>query len=93
MRACVHCQKLLLFLPLHLALLPHLVGSRGSPCKEPEVLGCLPQIPCSIQRDVSMRGRDVSGVIEQYTKSVKPAFDQYVAPSRKFADVIIPWAR
>lgn len=46
-----------------------------------------------IQRDVSNRGRDVGGVIEQYTKFVKPAFDQYVAPSRKFADVIIPWAR
>eukprot|EP00887_Chlorella_sp_A99_P005349 scaffold1.g5349.t1 len=46
-----------------------------------------------ITRDVSMRGRDVEGVIEQYTKSVKPAFDQYVAPSRKYADVIIPWAR
>ena len=49
--------------------------------------------PCSIQRDVAVRGRDVGGVIEQYTKFVKPAFDQYVAPSRKFADVIIPWAR
>ena len=39
------------------------------------------------------RGRDVGGVIEQYTKFVKPAFDQFVAPSRKHADVIIPWAR
>ncbi len=48
---------------------------------------------CRIQRDVAVRGRDVAGVIEQYTKFVKPAFDQYVAPSRKFADVIIPWAR
>ncbi|PSC68860.1 uridine kinase chloroplastic [Micractinium conductrix] len=46
-----------------------------------------------IQRDVTVRGRDVGGVIEQYTKFVKPAFDQYVAPSRKFADVVIPWAR
>ena len=49
--------------------------------------------PCSIQRDVAVRGRDVGGVIEQYTKFVKPAFDQYVAPSRKFADIIIPWHR
>ena len=46
-----------------------------------------------IQRDVAVRGRDVAGVIEQYTKFVKPAFDQYVAPSRKFADIIIPWHR
>ena len=35
----------------------------------------------------------MTGVIEQYTKTVKPAFDQFVAPSRKYADVIIPWAR
>ena len=42
---------------------------------------------------MAVRGRDVGGVIEQYTKFVKPAFDQFVAPSRKFADVIIPWAR
>ncbi|KAL3148876.1 hypothetical protein ABBQ32_001746 [Trebouxia sp. C0010 RCD-2024] len=46
-----------------------------------------------IQRDVADRGRDVAGVIEQYTQFVKPMFDQYVAPSRKHADVIIPWAR
>lgn len=44
-----------------------------------------------IQRDVADRGRDVAGVITQYTKFVKPAFDQFIAPSRKFADVIIPW--
>ena len=49
--------------------------------------------PRSIQRDVAVRGRDVGGVIEQYTRFVKPAFDQYVAPSRKHADVIIPWQR
>ncbi len=48
---------------------------------------------CRIQRDVAVRGRDVAGVIEQYTQFVKPMFDQYVAPSRKHADVIIPWAR
>ena len=48
---------------------------------------------CSIQRDVAVRGRDVASVIDQYTQQVKPAFDQYVAPSRKHADVIIPWAR
>ena len=46
-----------------------------------------------IQRDVAERGRDVAGVIEQYTRFVKPAFDSYVAPSRRHADVIIPWQR
>ncbi len=46
-----------------------------------------------IQRDVAARGRDVAGVIGQYTRFVKPAFDQFVAPSRRHADVIIPWQR
>nr|QKY14881.1 uridine kinase (UK) [Polytomella parva] len=46
-----------------------------------------------IQRDVAHRGRDVEGVISQYTKFVKPSFDQFIAPSRRHADVIIPWAK
>ncbi len=45
-----------------------------------------------IKRDTCDRGRDVHGVIEQYTKFVKPMFDAYVYPSKKYADVIIPWA-
>lgn len=46
-----------------------------------------------IQRDVAERGRDVAGVIEQYTRFVKPSFDSFVAPSRRHADIIIPWQR
>lgn len=40
-----------------------------------------------------MRGRVVTDVIKQYTTTVKPAFDAYVAPSRKFADIIMPFGR
>lgn len=50
-------------------------------------------LTCRIQRDVACRGRDIQGVIQQYTVFVKPAFDTFVAPSRKHADVIIPWVR
>ncbi|GLI62046.1 hypothetical protein VaNZ11_004472 [Volvox africanus] len=46
-----------------------------------------------IQRDVASRGRDVAGVLKQYTEFVKPMFDQFVAPSRRHADVIIPWGK
>lgn len=46
-----------------------------------------------IQRDVQERGRDVTGVLEQYQRFVKPAFDNFVAPSRRYADIIIPWQR
>ncbi|PNW72116.1 hypothetical protein CHLRE_16g681850v5 [Chlamydomonas reinhardtii] len=44
-----------------------------------------------IQRDVASRGRDVASVIEQYTKFVKPAFDTFIGPSRRHADIIVPW--
>jgi len=44
-----------------------------------------------ITRDTVERGRDVEGVLAQYTRFVKPAFDKYVLPSKQSADVIIPW--
>lgn len=34
-----------------------------------------------LQRDISERGRDLDGVLKQYFKFVKPAFDYYIAPS------------
>ncbi|KAJ7562561.1 hypothetical protein O6H91_03G074400 [Diphasiastrum complanatum] len=43
-----------------------------------------------IRRDTQLRGRDVNSVIEQYAKFVKPAFDDFILPSKKYADVIIP---
>lgn len=46
-----------------------------------------------IRRDTVERGRDVEGVINQYTKFVKPSFETYVRPSKLIADVVIPWKR
>ncbi|XP_047978870.1 uridine/cytidine kinase UKL1, chloroplastic-like [Salvia hispanica] len=43
-----------------------------------------------IRRDIVERGRDINSVLEQYAKFVKPAFDDFVLPSKKYADVIIP---
>eukprot|EP01086_Lenisia_limosa_P014932 TRINITY_DN4667_c0_g1_i1.p1 TRINITY_DN4667_c0_g1~~TRINITY_DN4667_c0_g1_i1.p1 ORF type:complete len:168 (+),score=51.45 TRINITY_DN4667_c0_g1_i1:367-870(+) len=43
-----------------------------------------------IRRDITERGRDIDGVLKQYERFVKPSFDEYTGPSRKFADVIIP---
>jgi uridine kinase len=33
-----------------------------------------------LQRDISERERDMDGVLEQYMKFVKPAFDSFIAP-------------
>ena len=43
-----------------------------------------------IRRDVVERGRDLEGVIDQYLSTVKPMHEQFVEPSKKAADLIIP---
>ncbi len=43
-----------------------------------------------ILRDVCDRGRTMQSVIEQYTNTVKPMHEEFVEPSKKYADVIIP---
>eukprot|EP00271_Cylindrocystis_brebissonii_P010289 TRINITY_DN26443_c0_g1_i1.p1 TRINITY_DN26443_c0_g1~~TRINITY_DN26443_c0_g1_i1.p1 ORF type:complete len:521 (-),score=81.55 TRINITY_DN26443_c0_g1_i1:526-2088(-) len=43
-----------------------------------------------VRRDTIDRGRDVLSVIDQYAKFVKPSFDDFVLPTKKYADVIIP---
>ena len=40
-------------------------------------------------RDVSDRGRTLESVIEQYLTTVKPMHEQFVEPSRKYADIIV----
>ena len=41
-------------------------------------------------RDVNERGRDIESVTTQYITTVKPMHEQFVEPSKKFADIIIP---
>ena len=43
-----------------------------------------------LRRDITERGRDIDGVIKQYNKFVKPAFDQYIEPSMRLADIVVP---
>lgn len=43
-----------------------------------------------IRRDIKERGRDLEGVLSQYERFVKPSFDDYIMPTKKYADVIIP---
>ena len=43
-----------------------------------------------IMRDVKDRGRSMESVIRQYTDTVKPMHEEFVEPSKKYADVIIP---
>lgn len=43
-----------------------------------------------IQRDIEERGRTVQSVLEQYKKTVRPMHLEFVEPSKRYADVIIP---
>ncbi|XP_054797710.1 uridine kinase-like protein 3 [Prosopis cineraria] len=43
-----------------------------------------------IKRDTVQKGRDIGTVLDQYSKFVKPAFDDFILPTKKYADIIIP---
>lgn len=41
-------------------------------------------------RDTRERGRTLESVISQYTESVKPMHEQFIEPTKKYADIIVP---
>ncbi|MFA9465520.1 MAG: uridine kinase [Velocimicrobium sp.] len=43
-----------------------------------------------ILRDVEERGRSLESVINQYITTVKPMHEEFVEPSKKYADIIVP---
>lgn len=43
-----------------------------------------------LKRDIQQRGRDLEGVLKQYSTMVKPAYSNYIAPTMAHADIIVP---
>ncbi len=43
-----------------------------------------------IERDMSERGRSLESIMEQYRETVRPMHIEFIEPSKRFADVIIP---
>ncbi|XP_066250007.1 uridine-cytidine kinase-like 1 [Euwallacea similis] len=43
-----------------------------------------------LKRDITQRGRDLEGVLKQYTNMVQPSFNHYIAPLMTHADIIVP---
>ena len=41
-------------------------------------------------RDIKLRGRSMESVIEQYVTTVRPMHEEFVEPSKRYADLIIP---
>ena len=45
----------------------------------------------SVERDIDERGRTVKDVLIQYNRFVKPAYDDFIKPTMKYADIIVPF--
>nr|CAB3267486.1 uridine-cytidine kinase-like 1 [Phallusia mammillata] len=43
-----------------------------------------------LRRDITQRGRNLQGVLHQYHKFVKPAFEQFIEPTIQYADIVVP---
>src|SRR5699024_12472182 len=43
-----------------------------------------------LMRDIKERGRSLDSVIQQYSEEVRPAHLQFVEPTKRYADIIIP---
>jgi uridine kinase len=43
-----------------------------------------------LQRDIAERGRTMESVVHQYLATVRPMHEQFVEPSKRYADIIIP---
>lgn len=43
-----------------------------------------------IKRDVAARGRTVESILEQYERFVKPAFENYISPTKRYGDIVVP---
>ena len=43
-----------------------------------------------IQRDIEERGRSLQSVIDQYKSTVKPMYHQFIEPTKRYADIVIP---
>ncbi|MDW5564633.1 uridine kinase [Streptococcus mutans] len=43
-----------------------------------------------IKRDMQERGRSLDSIIEQYTRLVKPMYHQFIEPTKRYADIVVP---
>ncbi|MFO8028297.1 MAG: uridine kinase [Cyclonatronaceae bacterium] len=43
-----------------------------------------------LRRDITERGRSIEGVLDQYEKFVRPMHLEFVEPTKRYADIIIP---
>ena len=44
----------------------------------------------SLKRDISERGRNIDEVLTRYQTTLKPMHQEFIEPTKEFADIIIP---
>jgi uridine kinase len=43
-----------------------------------------------LRRDIKERGRSLDAVLKQYEETVRPMYSQFIEPSKRYADIIVP---
>ena len=43
-----------------------------------------------LKRDIAERGRDIDEVLNRYQNTLKPMHEQFIEPTKEYADIIIP---
>jgi uridine kinase len=43
-----------------------------------------------LKRDIQERGRDINEVLERYQSTLKPMHQEFIEPTKNYADLIIP---
>ncbi len=46
-----------------------------------------------LKRDIKERGRDLNEILDRYQNTLKPMHQEFIEPSKEFADIIIPYNR
>jgi len=84
----IHTPQIVIFegiLALHDPRLRSLFDMKIFVDVEPDV-----RLARRIRRDMASRGRDLSGILQQYEQFVKPSTETFVLPTKAYADVIVP---
>ncbi len=83
-------------IPHHVIVLEGILVLHHAPLRELMTIKIYVETPADIRfirrlsRDIQERGRETSAIIDQYLKTVRPMHQQFVEPSKLFADIIIP---
>ncbi|GFO12242.1 uridine kinase [Plakobranchus ocellatus] len=86
--AIIHCSDVVLFEGILVFYFPEirdLFNMRLFVDTDPDI-----RLSRRVLRDIEERGRELDQILSQYVQLVKPAFEEFCLPTKKYADVIIP---